>query len=277
MARTIVLHNDYLNFNNKCSCDYPIQVNTAGYYDASSPFTTFNSVGRDDYYLLYLVDGQLSVIINNKEHTIKKGSIVIFPPKYRYKYFGNPPIHYLYVHFTGSYADRFLEECCFVDLPCIIENDFSVEMQSKFNLMINAFLYKDPLYIQKSACLLQEILISIYENAKDKAEDSPLKASLKYIHNFFTSKIDIPYLANLENLSNSRYVTIFKKQMEKSPNEYIIDLRLQLAKSLLENTNMSIRQISESVGYTDQYFFSRLFKKHIGVSPQAYRKTNNFN
>lgn len=277
MARTIVLHNDYLNFNNKSSRDYPIQVNTAGYYDASSPFTTFNSVGRDDYYLLYLVDGQLSVIINNKEHTIKKGSAVIFPPKYRYKYFGNPPIHYLYVHFTGSYADRFLEECGFVDLPCIIENDFSVEMQSKFNLMINAFLYKDPLYIQKSACLLQEILISIYENAKDKAEDSPLKASLKYIHNFFTSKIDIPYLANLENLSNSRYVTIFKKQMGKSPNEYIIDLRLQLAKSLLENTNMSIRQISESVGYTDQYFFSRLFKKHIGVSPQAYRKTNNFN
>ena len=113
------------------------------------------------------------------------------------------------------------------------------------------------------------------KNAKDKKEDSPLKISLNYIHTFFTSKIDIPHLASLENLSNSRYVTVFKNQIGKSPNEYIIDLRLQLAKSLLDNTNMSIRQISENIGYTDQYFFSRLFKRHIGVSPQGYRKNKN--
>ena len=275
MARITRLHNDYLNFKNNSSHDYPLLINTAGYYDASTPFKTYNSIGRDDYYLLYLVDGQLSVIVDNKEYTIKKGSAVIFPPKYKYKYFGNPPVHYLYAHFTGSYADRFLEECGFDSFPCILENDFKLELQNKFNLMINTYLYNAPLSIQKCACLLQEILIKIYEDARDKKEDSPLKISLNYIHTFFTSKIDIPHLASLENLSNSRYVTVFKNQIGKSPNEYIIDLRLQLAKSLLDNTNMSIRQISENVGYTDQYFFSRLFKRHIGVSPQGYRKNKN--
>ena len=63
--------------------------------------------------------------------------------------------------------------------------------------------------------------------------------------------------------------------MGKSPNEYIIELRLQFAKSLLDNTNISIKQVSEHVGYNDQYFFSRLFKKHIGISPQEYRKRKN--
>ena len=62
--------------------------------------------------------------------------------------------------------------------------------------------------------------------------------------------------------------------MGKTPNEYIIELRLQFAKKLLDNTNLSIRQISENVDYSDQYFFSRLFKKHMGVSPQNYRNKN---
>ena len=62
--------------------------------------------------------------------------------------------------------------------------------------------------------------------------------------------------------------------MGKPPNEYIIELRLQFAKNMLSGTNMSIKQISEHIGYNDPYFFSRLFKKHIGISPQEYRKNN---
>ncbi len=275
MARSIRYYdNEWLNFNDKSSSNYPILVNTTGFYDTSSPFETYNSKGRDDYYLMYITSGQLYINIDGKEHIAKKGSVVIFPQKYPYRYRGNPPAHYLYTHFTGSYADAFLKECGFNNLPCIIENDFNIELQDKLLLMIDTFYIKSPLYIQKCACLLQEILIDIYKNVLDKADNSPLKASLKHIHSFFTSKIDVPALAKIENLSNSRYVALFKKQTGKSPNEYIINLRLQLAKSLLENTSMSIRQISERVGYADQYFFSRLFKKHLGLSPQGYRKEN---
>ena len=272
MARVTRYNIDWLNFNSRISTDHPILINTTGYYEATTSFETYNSIGRDDYYLMYIIDGQLTIEIDGSESTLKKGAIVIFPPEYRYKYRGNPPAHYLYVHFTGSYADRFLEECCFNSFPCIIKNDFSIELQNKFNLMIDTFLLKKPLWAQRCACILQDILIDIHNDALDKLDNSPLKASLKHIHSFFTSKIDIPYLAGLENLSNSRYVAVFKQQTGKSPNEYIIGLRLQFAKSLLESTNMSIKQISERVGYSDQYFFSRLFKKHMGISPQGYRK-----
>ena len=275
MARSIRYYdNEWLNFNSKSSSNYPIFVNTSGFYDVLSPFETYNSTGRDDYYLMYITNGQLYINIDGNEHIAKKGSVVIFPPKYPYRYRGNPPAYYLYAHFTGSYANDFLKECGFDSLPCIIENDFNIELQNKLLLMIDTFLYKEPLYIQKCACLLQDILMDVYKNAIDKADNSPLKLSLKHIHSFFTSKIEIPTLAKMENLSNSRYVTVFKSQMGKSPNEYIIDLRLQLAKSLLDSTNMSIKQISERIGYTDQYFFSRLFKKYSGVSPQKYRKDN---
>lgn len=272
MARIARYSTEWLSFNSKQSSDYPILINTTNYYKASSPFETHHIVGRSDYYLMYIIDGQLNIELDSNTHTVKRGTAIIFPPEFGYKYSGNPPVHYLYAHFTGSYADKFLEECGFGKLPCIVKNDFSVDIQSKFNLLIDTFLYKEPLSTQKSACLLQEILIDIRKNDIDKSSNLSLKESLKHIHSFFTNKIDVPKLAKMEGLSSSRYITVFKNQTGKAPMEYVIDLRLQLATSLLENTNMTIKQISERVGYSDQYFFSRLFKKHIGISPQGYRK-----
>ncbi|MBQ4510927.1 MAG: helix-turn-helix transcriptional regulator [Clostridia bacterium] len=275
MAKILRFNDDRnLIFNNKKSDEFPLLINTSGYYEAALPFETYNSIGRDDYYLMYITNGQLSFEIDDSLHIAKCGDFVIFPPNHKYKYEGAPPAYYLYVHFTGSYADRFLKECGFNNLPCIISNEFSVEMQNKFNKLIDTFLYNETLAIQRCASILQEIILDMARIELDKANNSPLKASLKYIHSFYTTKIDVPYLAKMENLSVSRYGTVFKRITGKSPNEYIIDLRLQLAKSLLENTKMSIRQISEKIGYTDQYFFSRLFKKYSGVSPQKYRKDN---
>ncbi len=272
MARTSHhLNIEWLNFRNKSSLDYPLLVNTTGYCDMLLPFETHNPLGRDDYYLIYLISGELSIDITDNKRILSKGDGLIIPPKCAYKYSASSPMHYLYAHFTGSYAAKFLKECGFDNLPCVIENDFNVELQSKFNLMIDSFLRGGRLSIQKCACFLQEILLSISENALEKTNHKTLNESLKYIHNFFTAKISIPYLASLENLSNSRYVTVFKKQMGKSPSEYIIELKLQLAKNMLDSTNMSIKQISEHIGYNDQYFFSRLFKKYLGISPQKYR------
>lgn len=275
MARTTrSLNLDWLNFNNKSSIDYPILINTTGYYNASSSFETYNPDGRDDYYLIYIIKGELLLDMTDIKCTIGQGTALIIPPKHMYKYSGNSSTYYLFVHFTGSYVASFLKECGFDKLPCIIENDFNVNLQNKFELMINTFLHNEPLCIQKCANLLQDILISIREISLDKTNNSPLKSSLKYIHSCFTDKISIPYLAGLEGLSNSRYVTVFKNLMGKTPNEYVIELRLQFAKNLMDNTNLSIRQISENVGYSDQYFFSRLFKKHMGISPQSYRNKN---
>ena len=272
MAKIIrYIDDELLYVNSKVSNDYPLLINTAGHYDVRTPFETYSSIGRDDYFLAFVTNGELSIVIDGNTYIAKKGNFVIFPPKYHYQFAGNPPTYYLSIHFTGSYADRFLTECGFNNLPCIIDSEFSVEMHNKCKKLIDTFLSNEPLAIQLCASILQEIILYIAKIELDKVNTAPLKASLKYMHSFYTNKIDIPYLAKIEKLSCSRYFTKFKNQMGKSPNEYIIELRLQLAKNMLDSTNMSIKKISEHVGYSDQYFFSRLFKKHLGVSPQKYR------
>ena len=91
---------------------------------------------------------------------------------------------------------------------------------------------------------------------------------------YFTEKIKIPDLAKLEGLSNSRYITLFSKEFGKTPSEYILGLRLARACDLLTTTYMEISLVGADSGYSDQYFFSKIFKKHIGISPLGYRKKN---
>jgi two-component system response regulator YesN len=55
---------------------------------------------------------------------------------------------------------------------------------------------------------------------------------------------------------------------------YLTDIRIQRAKELLQSTNAKIKQIGEAVGYSNIYYFSRVFKNKTGITPVLYRKQN---
>ena len=65
---------------------------------------------------------------------------------------------------------------------------------------------------------------------------------------------------------------IFKSAVNTTPVKYINYLRLEKAKNMLINSNYSVNEIAFSVGFEDAYYFSRLFKKEIGISPSEYKK-----
>lgn len=265
----------YLNLNDKASNDYPVLVNVCGRYSGENiSFKTQSLSGRKDYYLIYVTEGTLKIVLDEKVVTTEKGSVVIFPPKFKYQYLGEPPLKYFYVHFTGSYVEQFLSDCGFSFLPSIKKCNFSFKITNDFNKLIETFNLSSNLKTQKCAYLLEHLLISICDNLVKNEEKFSIDTSLTYIHSNYDKNLEIPSLAKMENLSNSHYVALFRKKFGKSPNKYIIDLRLSYARDMLANTDKPIKEISEKVGYLDPYFFSALFKKHVGVSPKTYRKNN---
>ena len=99
--------------------------------------------------------------------------------------------------------------------------------------------------------------------------------ALKVIaHNFHEDK-DVSFYAGMCNLSISHFTHRFKAVTGKSLKEYVAYIRVEKAKELLYNTNLSVKEIAESVGYSDQNYFSRIFKKYSGESPLGYRKKYN--
>jgi AraC-like DNA-binding protein len=84
--------------------------------------------------------------------------------------------------------------------------------------------------------------------------------------------LTIEVLANQACYSISRYSELFKQKTGYSPIQFFIRLKIQKSCEYLYFTNLNIKEICKEVGFDDPYYFSRMFKKQIGVSPSEYRK-----
>lgn len=258
------------------SYDYPISVNCAGNFVTDFPFTSDNPGGRKDYYLLYVVRGTMRVFATGMPECIaESGSVFIFPPHthYTYTYEGGDTLDYLWAHFTGSFAEGLIKECALTPLPYFAKSEDGGRVSEGFRRLFEAFELKKPLYERRAALCLEEILIDLSANASEEISPCPIEASLRYIHSAYNQSISIPSLAAMENLSNSRYIVVFEHHTGLSPTAYINALRIKTAKELLLSTDMSVKQVGLSVGYSDPHFFSRAFKKQVGLSPLEYKNT----
>lgn len=263
---------------NKCSreCTHrPLIVNCAGNTYTSSSFKTDNVEGRLDYYLMYIVAGELELEMPRGAKTLTSGNFVFFPPKFRYRYAhkATSEIEYMWLHFTGSDVMPIIEKYGLKIYPEInkIENDDDII--ARFKNIFSAFVKHDEFKEDELSILLDRLLITLARRvAGSNVRDLMLKRSIMFINQNYNLNISIPELAKIENLSVSRYNTLFNKVTGISPVQYITNMRLTSACDLLVNTDLPIKQIAQMVGYTDAHFFSRIFKAKIGISPAVYRK-----
>lgn len=86
------------------------------------------------------------------------------------------------------------------------------------------------------------------------------------------SKLTVKEMANIVGLCERRFRQVFETITGLSPIKYIELLRMRTAEALLNNTKYTINEISLSLGYTNQFYFSKAFKKVYGISPSQYRK-----
>jgi AraC-like DNA-binding protein len=95
--------------------------------------------------------------------------------------------------------------------------------------------------------------------------------AMEYMDSHYTEQLTIPKLAGQYGLGSKQFAYLFQKHGNISPNEYLISQRVNRAKELLCTTTCSISEISDCVGYSDPYYFSKLFKKRTGISPSKMR------
>ena len=94
--------------------------------------------------------------------------------------------------------------------------------------------------------------------------------ALDCIHNEYMNDISVEQIAQRLNLSRTYFSTIFKDKMLISPKQYLINYRMSIAASLLVKDEKNVSIAASSVGYNDIFTFSKMFKRHFGVSPQEY-------
>lgn len=132
--------------------------------------------------------------------------------------------------------------------------------------------YMSKLQVQNAFMnLLESILLSARNGRFENKKDAIL-AALEYIQIHFAEELVIGELAAKFGMKSKRFSYLFEQLTGLSPIEYIIEYRISRARELLRTSDFPIAKVAEKVGYLDSFYFSRVFKKHMKMSPSLYRK-----
>ncbi|WP_461206230.1 response regulator transcription factor [Clostridium sp. DL1XJH146] len=119
---------------------------------------------------------------------------------------------------------------------------------------------------------IMDYLKKKYENKINSDRQSIVK---HYIDdNYANPDLSLREVASFEGLNEKYFSSKFKKECGMSFVEYLTKVRIDAAKSLIENTNMKLYEVSRAVGYNNAEHFARVFKKKVGISPREYGNRN---
>ena len=126
---------------------------------------------------------------------------------------------------------------------------------------------------QISADMILELTEAVRRHQLNLGDYSaPIRRVLEYLHLNYSQNVDLAYLADLAGYSSSYFARQFKKELGVSVFSYLAHLRCEQAADRLRNTDSSIQEISNFVGYPDNNYFVKVFKKQFGMTPSEYRQ-----
>lgn len=237
-------------------------------------------LGCSQYILLYCVEGGGWIEVEGKRKTIGANQLFVIPPKTACRYgasIKNPWTNY-WLHYTGDNATIFSP---------IVNQVIEIPPSGNSRIEERLLLFEEMLQnvedhfklekvIYANICLKQFLTsikhLHIYRLARKEPENDLFKKVITYMKNNLHKNIRISDLAEICNCSNSNIYKLFKQNLDSAPKDFFIHLKMERARKYLIQTNLKVKVIGTKLGYEDQYYFSRIFSKHIGQSPAKYRK-----
>lgn len=222
----------------------------------------------------YVVSGSGTVFCGKDKYHPEAGDIYLLPPGKDHLYFSDAkdPWQKLWFNAEGSLigglllsynpSNAVLYKNCggkeFFEQIHEIGKDMSISASEKHSA---------------AAVVFHRLMQFLYNQSQNKKSISAEAEMLKnYIDSHITESLSLKMLAEHVYLSNSQVIRIFRRDFGKTPYDYIIAQKTENAKNLLQNTNMRIKEIAFSLGFSDEHYFSYVFKEKTGKSPSEYRK-----
>ena len=110
------------------------------------------------------------------------------------------------------------------------------------------------------------------QSKRSEKSGSVIEEAMRYIRENYNRDISLDEVSREVNISPYYFSKLFKDSTEQNFIEYLTNLRMDKAKELLLTTDSSMKEICSMVGYADPNYFSRTFKKNIGVTPTEYKE-----
>ena len=156
----------------------------------------------------------------------------------------------------------------------VLDDETAAALGLTLSQLYNNYIDSSRLKPELDHNLLEQLLLRCANCLPSDASNSldpRIKAARSYIDEHYATDITLADVAAASNLSPSRLSGLFKRETGASVMAYRNELRLVEAAQLLLHSNLRIADIGAQVGYPEQAFFSRIFRRHLGMSPRQYR------
>ena len=219
----------------------------------------------------YIEKGMGVVEIDGQTFYPKEGDSYFLQVGTKHHYFSDRenPWQKIFINVSGGLLDSLIEGYGLKKIYYFKGLDLSKELRHIYNLAKE----KKPDSTEEIICILNQIFFKM--RAHIRCTDPTLHVAEKmkdYLCNHAASRFKIEKLCQYISRSESQTIKIFKAAYGITPYAYFLEKKIKLAKDMLLNTNLSVKQIADHLSFADEYYFSNVFKQKTGVSPSKYRK-----
>lgn len=258
-----------------------LHLNGFGYYPTAHHHQMQRS-DHEDHLVLYCTagGGTLSVISNDekRQYAVHAGDVLLLPKAtpHHYKADLKTPWTLYWAHFDGSLSQHYCRHIAGHEPRHLIHLGLSSLLISSFEHLFKASNtgYALTAYISASHTLgqiLTSIATSSIPGPGTAHQENSFSTVTAHMESVIHTQLDLDTLARLAGLSKYHFIKKYKETYGYSPIQHFIHRKIERACQQLDTTALNISAVADSLGYDDPHYFSRLFKKVTGLSPQQYR------
>ena len=273
------LNNSHVPFKDKSK---PLIVGRCGTYRLKTKerLPTWRPRGTLDYQLIYVASGKTHFYFGDEDRVVNAEQMVLFQPRQpqHYEYFAAEKPEVYWIHFTGNDVKNILRH---YNIP-LAEPVFYSGNSSTYTYLFKEIIHELQSfrvgYRELLEMYLRQIFLLIQRNRMERKPtvSSYIQEEMEYARRYFNEHYNEPI--NIEEYAQSRGMSVswflrnFKQITTMSPMQYILSIRMNNAVTLLETTDYNVTEISAIIGYDNPLYFSRIFRKQVGMAPSDFRK-----
>lgn len=249
-------------------------------------FVTYEECTCSEYHFLVPIHNAPTIILDKKIHKLETDSIFACNPGQRHRMMkvGNTDFEAFVLYLDKSLLQT-VSESMFGSSKLELQNIYS-ELTPNMKHIMNTFIKESSDSQPGSELLLQSLSIHAAVNLlregrhnlslrsldiQEYSNKKNMKKAIEYLKENYNQRITLEDLAHEMNYSPYHFLRIFKSNTGITPFEYLLNIKIDNAKTLLKHTNYSITQVCDLCGFSSNSYFTQAFKRKVGVVPSQYK------
>lgn len=240
---------------------------------------------RESHFLHIILNGKGTLELDGKLYYPKQGDAFLIPAGVAAWHEADEkmPWDYCWIGFSGIIAEKCMERAGFSRMSPVRQIGCTTELDKQIRRILKAHhssicddIRRNGLLLMMLSTLIEDYFqndnIKKLEDKQNHSASVYVKQAVNYLTYHYGDQIRIGELANMIGVNRCYLSNNFKKLMGVPPQKYLMDLRIEKAKMLLQRTNMPVSSVANMVGYNDPLAFSKIFARYCGMSPRQYKE-----